>query len=62
MITLDMDPETIKERHLENAIQMQKNNPEVHIFDSPQSISSRKNLGFMHEAMASENKMDYNGA
>ena len=41
-----MDPETIKERHLENAIQMQKNNPEVHIFDSPQSISSRKNLGF----------------
>lgn len=59
VITLDMDPETIKERHLENAIQMQKNNPEVHIFDSPQSISSRKNLGFMHEAMASENKMDY---
>lgn len=59
VVTLDMDPETIKERHLENAIQIQKNNPDVHIFDSPQSISSRKNLGFMHEAMATEDKMDY---
>lgn len=54
----DMDPELIKERKLEKAIELAKLNPEIDGFISPISIVSRMNFGVVHEALDGE-KSDF---
>lgn len=54
----DMDPELIKERKLEKAIELAKLNPDIDGFISPISIVSRMNFGVVHEALDGE-KSDF---
>lgn len=52
----DMDPELIKERKLENAIEFAKLNPELDIIVSGMSIASRDNIGVVKEGLSGEKR------
>ncbi len=47
----DLTEEQVKERHLENAIQFMKDNPDIDVIASPSSIASRLNMGIVYEGL-----------
>ena len=51
VILSDLSDEEIKERHLEQAVQFAKDNPNVDIIASPSSIASRLNMGIIYEGL-----------
>lgn len=58
VILSNLTDEEIKERHLEQAVQFAKDNPNVDIIASPSSIASRLNMGIIYEGLNNGNTSD----